>query len=181
MSRIGKLPITIPEGVTITVSGRLVNVKGKKGELKWAHHPDVSVAIDGNTLTVKALHETKENNALHGTTRAIINNMVKGVTGGYEKRLEVRGVGYRFNIAGKKLNLSLGFSHPVEFAIPEGITIKGDEENKNLMIINGVDKQLVGATAARIRELKKPEPYKGKGIRYSDEHVTIKQGKKAAK
>jgi len=181
MSRIGKLPISIPEGVTVTVSGRLVTVKGKKGELKWSHHPDVSVAVDGNTVIVKALQENKETKALHGTARAIINNMVKGVTMGYEKKLEVRGVGYRFNIAGKKLNLSLGFSHPIEFAIPEGITIKADEENKNLMIINGIDKQLLGSTAARIRELKKPEPYKGKGIRYADEHITIKQGKKAAK
>jgi len=181
MSRIGKLPITIPEGVTITLNEKTVTVKGAKGELSWVLHNDVSVKIEENEVIVEKKNETKQNRALHGTTRAIINNMVVGVTTGYEKRLEVRGVGYRFNIAGNKLNLSLGFSHPVEFDIPEGITIKADEENKNLMIIQGIDKQLVGEIAAQIREVRKPEPYKGKGIRYSDEHVTLKQGKKAAK
>jgi large subunit ribosomal protein L6 len=181
MSRIGKLPITITEGVTVTINGKTVIVKGKKGELSFTPHKDIDVKVVENEILVERKTETKENRSLHGTTRAILKNMVTGVTQGYEKRLEVRGVGYRFNIAGKKLNLSLGFSHPVEFPIPEGIMIKADEENKNLLIIQGIDKQLVGETAARIREVRKPEPYKGKGVRYSDEHVTLKQGKKAAK
>ncbi|MGE3278706.1 MAG: 50S ribosomal protein L6 [Candidatus Altimarinota bacterium] len=181
MSRIGKLPIAIPEGVTVTLNGKTVLIKGKKGELSWVSHPDVDVKVEENEILVTRKSETKLNKSLHGTARALLRNMVIGVTKGYEKKLEVRGVGYRFNIAGKKLNLSLGFSHPVEFVIPEGITIKADEENKNLMIISGIDKQLVGETAARIREVRKPEPYKGKGIRYADEHVVLKQGKKAAK
>lgn len=181
MSRIGKLPVTIPEGVTVTLNGKTVVVKGKKGELSWTPHTDVVVKVEGNEILVERKTETKENRALHGTTRALLKNMVIGVTQGYEKKLEVRGVGYRFNIAGKKLNLSLGFSHPVEFLIPEGITMKADEENKNLLIIQGVNKQLVGETAARIREIRKPEPYKGKGVRYFNEHVSLKQGKKAAK
>jgi large subunit ribosomal protein L6 len=181
MSRIGKLPISIPSDVTVTIQGQKVTVKGKKGELHLIVHPEITVAVEEQSIVVKNSKETKQNNALHGTTRALLNNMVNGVTKGYEKRLEVRGVGYRFTIAGKKLNLALGYSHPVEFMIPAGITITVDEENKNLMIISGFDRQLVGETAARIREFRKPEPYKGKGIRYVDEHVTIKQGKKAAK
>jgi large subunit ribosomal protein L6 len=181
MSRIGKLPVSIPEGVTVTVNGKTISVKGKKGELTWTTHPDVSVKVVENEILVERKSETKENRSLHGTTRALLRNMVIGVTEGYEKKLEVRGVGYRFNIAGKKLNLSLGFSHPVEFVIPEGITIKADEENKNMLIIQGIDKQLVGETASRIREVRKPEPYKGKGVRYFGEHITLKQGKKAAK
>lgn len=181
MSRIGKLPVVIPEGVTVTLNGRAVQVKGKKGELCFTPHIDVSVKIEDGKIIVERKHETKENKALHGTARALLRNMTIGVTQGYEKKLEVRGVGFRFTVAGKKLNLALGFSHPVEFAIPEGITIKADEENKNLMIIQGIDKHLVGEIAARIREIRKPEPYKGKGIRYVDERVVLKQGKKAAK
>jgi len=181
MSRIGKLPITIPEGVTVTLNGKVVTIKGKKGELSWTAHPSVEVKVEDNEIVVDRKSETKQNRSMHGTARALLKNMVIGVTKGYEKKLEVRGVGYRFNVAGKKLNLSLGFSHPIEFLIPEGITIKTDEENKNLMIISGMDKQLVGETAAQIREFRKPEPYKGKGIRYADEHIVLKQGKKAAK
>ena len=181
MSRIGKLPIDIPSGVTITVADRLVTVKGPKGELSFTHHPNIQVEVQDNQVICTRPNDEKQNRALHGTTRALINSMSEGVTKGFQKQLEVRGVGYRFNISGKKLNLSLGFSHPVEFEIPEGITITQGEENKNLMTIEGIDKQLVGQTAAQIREYRKPEPYKGKGVRYVDEYVMMKQGKKAAK
>jgi len=181
MSRIGKLPITIPDSVTITINENNVLVKGPKGELNFAHHPNLKVEVKDKVVVVSRPNDSKVNRSLHGTNRAIINNMVQGVTKGFEKKLEVRGVGYRFNISGKKLNLQLGFSHPVEFQIPDGITITTEEENKNIMIIQGIDRQLVGETAARIREFRKPEPYKGKGVRYIDEHVKLKQGKKAAK
>ncbi len=181
MSRVGKLPITIPSGVTITSNGQEITVKGSKGELKCMVHPNIKVEITDTEVICSRPNDQKENRSLHGTTRAIINSMVEGVSKGFEKKLEVRGVGYRFNISGKMLNLSLGFSHPIDFEIPEGITITAGEENKNLMIIAGIDKQLVGQTAARIREYRKPEPYKGKGVRYVDEYVKIKQGKKAAK
>jgi len=181
MSQIGKLPIPIPSGVTVTLSGQTVTVKGPKGELSFTHHPDMKVEVADKEVIVSRPNDQKENRSLHGTTRALIGNMIDGVTKGFEKKLEVRGVGYRFNIGGKKLTLNLGYSHPIDFAVPEGITIVGDEENKNLMSIQGIDKQLVGETAARIREFRKPEPYKGKGVRYADEYVAMKQGKKAAK
>jgi len=181
MSRIGNLPISIPSGITVTLNKNIVTVKGTKGELTFTHHPNITVNIEGDTITFTRPNDSKENRALHGTTRAITNNMIKGVSKGYKKSLEVRGVGYRFKINGKKLNLSLGFSHPVDYEIPEGITITADEENKNVMHIDGIDKQLVGETAARIRQYRKPEPYKGKGVRYVDEYVRMKQGKKAAK
>ena len=181
MSRIGKLPIPIPTDVTVTIKDTEVTVKGKKGELTFTHHPNLKVELIDNKILVTRPDDSKENRSLHGTSRAIIANMVEGVTNGFKKQLEVRGVGYRFKISGKKLTLSLGFSHPIDFEIPEGITITADEENKNLMTIDGINKQLVGETAAQIREYRKPEPYKGKGVRYLGEHVTIKQGKKAAK
>lgn len=181
MSRIGKLPIEIPSGVTVTVNGQEVTVKGKNGELKASFHPNISVKVEGNEVLVTRPDDTKTNRSLHGTTRANINNMVVGVTEGFTKSLEVRGVGYRFNVSGKKLTLNLGFSHPIDFAIPEGIEITVDEENKNMMHIKGISKQLVGETAAQIREYRKPEPYKGKGVRYVGEYVAMKQGKKAAK
>ena len=181
MSRIGKLPITVPSGVTVTINDKNVSVKGSKGELNMTMHPNMSVVLEGNELVVSRPDDSKLNRALHGTTRALLSNMVDGVTKGFQKKLEVRGVGYRFNISGKKLNLSLGYSHPIDFAIPDGITITADEENKNVMVVEGIDKKLVGETASRIREYRKPEPYKGKGVRYVDEYVAMKQGKKAAK
>jgi len=181
MSRIGKLPITIPSGVTVNNDNGNISVKGPKGELKFAHHPNLKVAIKDNELIVTRPNDSKQNRSLHGTNRAILNNMIVGVTDGFTKKLEVRGVGYRFKISGTKLDLSLGYSHTINFAIPAGITINNDEENKNIMIITGIDKQLVGETAARIREYRKPEPYKGKGVRYLGEYVAMKQGKKAAK
>ncbi|MDP2691850.1 MAG: 50S ribosomal protein L6 [Candidatus Gracilibacteria bacterium] len=181
MSRIGKLPIGVPNGITVTIAGQSITVKGPKGELNFQAHKNISVKFNDDTILVARPDDSKENRSLHGTTRAILNNMVKGVKEGFQKKLEVKGVGYRFNISGKKLGLSLGYSHPIDFPIPEGISILADEENKNMMIIQGIDKQLVGETAARIRAFRKPEPYKGKGIRYSDEYVKLKQGKKAAK
>lgn len=171
----------MPTGVTAAQSGSTVTIKGKNGELSFTHHPSVKVMIEADTIVVTRANDSKESRSLHGTTRAIINNMVLGVTEGFKKSLEVRGVGYRFTISGKKLGLQLGYSHPVDFQIPDGITISVDEENKNLMHIKGADKKLVGETAARIREFRKPEPYKGKGVRYTDERVILKQGKKAAK
>lgn len=181
MSRIGKLPISIPEGVTVTVNGQTVSMKGKKGELSYQVHPEIQVEFADSKVSLLRKSEEKSKRALHGTMRSILNNMVKGVTAGYEKRLEVRGVGFRFTIAGKKINFSLGFSHPVEFHLPTGISVSTDEENKNTIILQGVDKHLVGQVAAAIRELRPPESYKGKGIRYFGEHITLKQGKKAAK
>jgi large subunit ribosomal protein L6 len=179
MSRIGKLPISIPSGVTATLNGETITIKGPKGELSYTHHPLIKVEIKDDVILISRPDDKKESRSLHGTTRSIINNLVIGVTEGFEKKLEIRGVGYRFSISGKKLNLSLGFSHPIDFPIPEGITITTDEEDKNIMIIQGIDKKVVGETAAQIRSLRKPEPYKGKGIRYVDEYVPMKQGKKA--
>lgn len=181
MSRVGKLPIEIPSGVTVTLNGTTITVKGPKGELQQELHPNVNVEVTDKEVIVTRPNDSKTNRALHGTNRALINNMVEGVTKGFEKRLEVRGVGYRFNISGKNLNLSLGFSHPIDFPIPEGVTIVADEDNKNMMVLSSIDKQLLGQTAAQIREFRKPEPYKGKGVRYHDEYVAMKQGKKAAK
>ncbi len=181
MSRIGKLPIDIPSGVTVSITGQKVTVKGKKGELHFQIHPVITARAEGNQVIVEKKRETQEAGALHGTTRAILNNMIEGVTNGYGKKLEIKGVGLRVAIAGKKMTFSLGFSHPIEFLIPAGISIKMDEENKNVMIIDGFDKQQVGEVAARIRGLRPPESYKGKGIRYFGERITLKQGKKAAK
>jgi large subunit ribosomal protein L6 len=181
MSRIGKLPVSLPSGVTVTQNGSEIVIKGPKGELRMDVHKAITVTISADEIVVSRSDDVKENRALHGLTRALLNNMVIGVTEGFEKRLEVRGVGYRFSVAGNKVTLTLGYSHPIEFSIPEGITIVGHEEHKNTMIISGINKQTVGEVAAKIRSYRKPEPYKGKGIRYVDEYVAIKQGKAAAK
>jgi large subunit ribosomal protein L6 len=180
MSRIGKLPISIPTGVTVTIDGHKLNIKGPKGELNYECHPNIKVEQNDQKIFVSRPNDEKQNRALHGTNRSNINNMVEGVSKGFSKQLEVKGVGYRFNISGKKISFSLGYSHPIDFQLPEGIEANSDEENKNLLTISGINKQLVGESAARIRELRKPEPYKGKGVRYVGEHVVIKQGKKAA-
>lgn len=181
MSRIGIKPIQIPEKVEVTLSEGTVRVKGPKGELAQALEPVVSVkkeTADGvETLVVSVSNpDEKHERAMWGTTRALIASMVKGVTEGFSKQLEVIGVGYRVNAQGKKLVLEVGFSHPVEFAIPEGITASIE---KNTITLSGVDKQLVGEIAARIRRIRVPEPYKGKGIKYSDEVVRRKAGKAA--
>ena len=175
MSRIGKQPIHIPSGVQVTVDGSAVRVKGPKGELSLTLHPVVGCTHDGSTVTVTVGYPTEKNQrALWGLFQRLIANMVSGVTNGFSKTLEVNGVGFKVASSGNALTLSLGFSHPVVFQLPEGVQA-GVE--KNVITISGVDKQLVGETAARIRALKKPEPYKGKGIKYTDETIRRKAGK----
>jgi len=181
MSRIGKNPVPVPTGVTITIQGLEISVKGPKGELQMTVHPNMKVTMQDNQIIVERPNNVKENKALHGLTRSLINNMVIGVTEGFEKKLEILGVGYRAAINGPKLTLSLGYSHPIEFISPNGIIIEIDKNKKNLLSIKGTDKQLVGETAAKIRAFRKPEPYKGKGIRYQGEYVRIKAGKAASK
>jgi len=181
MSRIGRKPVALPGGVSATLSGRTVKVKGPKGELDYAFLLEVSVTIDGSTVTVARIDDSANAKARHGLTRQLIANMAVGVSQGYSKKLEIIGVGYKAQVKGKTLVLNLGHSHPIDFAIPEGIAIAQDEKNKNFLTISGCDKQLVGQTAAVIRGLRPPEPYKGKGIRYSDEFVRRKPGKAAVK
>ncbi|HEC21110.1 MAG TPA: 50S ribosomal protein L6 [Candidatus Peregrinibacteria bacterium] len=181
MSKVGKKPVKIPAGVELKLDKKTVSAKGPKGELKWEIPGSIDLVIEGDEAQVKPQDEEKSTKISFGLTRAMVNNMVIGVSEGFEKRLEIRGVGYKANVSGSSLNLNLGFSHPIEFKIPEGIEIGIDKENKNLLIINGIDKQRVGEAAAQIRSYRKPEPYKGKGIRYEGEYVPIKQGKTVAK
>lgn len=180
MSRIGKQPVKIPSGVTVDVKDTHVKVKGPKGEMEFTFHPRVTIKVDGDTVVVTRASEEKTDRSLHGVTRTLIANMIEGVSKGYSKQLEIQGVGYRAQLAGSKLTLFLGFSHTIEFPAPKGITLSIDAEKKNIITVAGIDKQLVGETAAKIREYKKPEPYKGKGIRYVGEHVQRKAGKAAA-
>lgn len=176
MSRIGKLPINIPSGVTITVGDdNTVVVKGPKGELSEKISPKMELSMEDGVLTVKRPNDLKENRALHGLSRTLINNMVVGVTTGYSKTLEIVGVGYRAQKQGNKLILNLGYSHPVEFQEPQGITF--DVPTPNKVVVNGINKQQVGQMAADIRIKRAPEPYKGKGIRYEGEYVRRKEGK----
>jgi large subunit ribosomal protein L6 len=180
MSRIGRLPIAIPAGVTVSVStDKVVTVKGPKGELTKAMHEDIIIVVENNEIVVTRPSEKKEHKALHGLTRALINNMVIGTTEGYQKTLELVGVGYRAQLQGNKLVLNLGFSHPVEVEALEGITFETPAATK--VIIRGIDKQKVGAQAADIRRWRKPEPYKGKGIKYEGEHIRRKEGKTGKK
>ncbi len=182
MSRIGKLPIAIPSGVTVEKrDGNLIVVKGPKGELSFTIHKKITVEIADGTVTIKRGKEEQLDRSMHGLSRTLIANMVHGVTKGFSKQLEIQGVGYRANMQGSKLVLSLGFSHPVEFQPPAGIQISIDQEKKNILTVSGADKQLVGEVAAKIRSYRKPEPYKGKGIRYLGEYVARKAGKAAAK
>jgi large subunit ribosomal protein L6 len=175
MSRVGKKPIVIPEGVTAQISGVNVSIKGPKGSITIEMHPKVSAALNGQEITVSVKRENdKRERALWGLTRALINNMVVGVTSGFTKVLEITGVGYKAQITGKKLVLSLGYSHPVEMEVPEGLETKVE---RNTITITGIDRQKVGQFAAVIREQRPPEPYKGKGIRYSDEVIRRKAGK----
>jgi len=177
VSRIGKKPIAVPEGVEIDVKPGKVSVKGPKGELSQAVSPDMRVSQDNGTLTVERPTDRGEHRALHGLTRSLIANMVEGVTGGFEKRLEIQGGGYRARLQGKTLELSVGYSHPVSVTAPEGIEFEVPTPTQ--VIVRGIDKQLVGEIAARIRRTRPPEPYKGKGIRYAGEHVRRKVGKRA--
>lgn len=176
MSRVGRMPITIPQGVDVKISPtNLVTVKGPLGELSKQIDKDLKIEIEDGTLTVDRPSDLKRFKALHGLSRALINNLVEGVTKGYEKKLQIVGVGYRASKKGKTLDLQLGFSHPVAMEDPEGITTECPSNTE--IVIKGIDKQKVGNYAAKIREWRKPEPYKGKGIRYVDEYVRRKEGK----
>jgi len=181
MSLIGKRPIKVPESVQVTITDRLVKVKGPKGELEYTLSPLVDILLEEGEIVVKRKADDKQSKSTHGLTRALLNNMVIGVSDGFEKRLEIIGVGYRAQVSGKKITLSLGFSHPIEITAPEEVNLAMDQENKNIIIVSGIDKQQVGETAAQIRKHRPPEPYKGKGVRYVDEHVQRKAGKAAAK
>ena len=180
MSRIGKLPIEIPSGVTVEVKNYVVTVKGPKGELQREIHPNIKVEVKDNEVIVTRPNDEKTNRSLHGLFRTLIANMIEGVTKGFEKKLEIIGIGYRAKAAKNKITLSLGFSHPIEYKAAEGIEFKMDEEKKNIITVSGIDKQVVGEAAAKVRSFRKPEPYKGKGIRYVDEYVARKAGKAAA-
>ncbi|MBQ3557335.1 MAG: 50S ribosomal protein L6 [Oscillospiraceae bacterium] len=179
MSRIGRAPITVPAGVEIKLDGNAITVKGPKGTLTREFNENMTVAVDNGVLTVSRPNDAKENRALHGLTRTLINNMVVGVTEGFKKELEVNGVGYRVAKEGNKLVMNLGYSHQVIMEEVPGITI--DVPNPNAIVINGCDKQLVGQFAANVREKRPPEPYKGKGIKYVDEVIRRKVGKTGAK
>ena len=176
MSRIASNPINIPAGVEISFDGNKVTVKGSNGQLSHSVYPDVEFDLSDNQLQTKWNENDKNAKIQAGTARAIVNNMVTGVTKGFEKKLELIGVGYRAQVKGKELNLTLGFSHPIDFPIPEGITIETPSQTE--IIIKGCDKQKVGQVAANIRSYRPPEPYKGKGVRYADEHVVRKEAKK---
>lgn len=182
MSRIGKKPVEIINGVTVTIQEGTIVVVGSKGELSYTFRKDhIKVEQVENTLVVSPLDDEKITKGLYGLTRTLIANMITGVTQGYERRLEIHGVGYRANATGTKIVLTVGFSHPVELQAPQGITVSMDPELKNEVIITGIDKQMVGEFAAKIRGTKPPEPYKAKGIRYKGEYIRRKAGKTAKK
>lgn len=179
MSRIGKMPIPIPSGVTVEAKGLEVTVKGPKGELKQTIRPEVTVDVGASEVVVTRKNDAKKSRGFHGLYRNLINNMVVGVTEGYTKNLQINGVGYRAELSGKTLLLNLGFSSQIEFLVPDGITIETDGPNK--VSIKGIDKELVGKTASEIRSLRPPEPYKGKGIKYENEMIRRKVGKSGIK
>ncbi len=176
MSRVAKNPVVLPDGVEFSLNGTTAMLKGKKGALSMQLNSEVGIAQEENQLTVQQRSNSRFATAVAGTTRALLANMVHGVTEGFEKKLELVGVGYRAQSQGNKLNLTLGFSHPVAFEVPEGITIETPSQTE--VIIRGADKQRVGQIASEIRRLRPPEPYKGKGVRYSDERVVLKEAKK---
>lgn len=179
MSRIGKRPIAVPSKVTIAIAGQHVTVKGPKGELARTLPPEVEVSQDGETLVVKRRNETRAARQRHGLSRTLVANMVEGVSQGFQKRLEIQGVGYRAQVQGKNLTLNIGYSNPVQIVPPDGIQVA--VENNTNVIVSGIDKEIVGNTAARIRAVRPPEPYKGKGIRYAGEAVKRKAGKAGKK
>jgi large subunit ribosomal protein L6 len=176
MSRVAKAPISVASGVDVKINGQDVTVKGSKGAMEMVVHSGVTVAQEDGQLVVKPVAESKDSWAMAGTMRAVLNNMVVGVSEGFQKKLQLIGVGYRAQGKGKVLNLSLGFSHPIDYAVPEGITI--DTPSQTEIVVSGCDKQKVGQVAAEIRSFRPPEPYKGKGVRYADEHVLRKEAKK---
>ena len=178
MSRIGNRVIKIPTGVTVENNNNLVTVKGSKGELSYQVISDLKVNINEDSVTVERLKEDKHTRAMHGTTNAIITNMIEGVNTGYSKGLEIIGVGYRFNVKGNTLVVNAGYSHPVELAVPSGLSI--EQVSNTEITVSGISKELVGEFAANVRKIRKPEPYKGKGIRYKGEYVRRKEGKKAS-
>ncbi|UIR30151.1 50S ribosomal protein L6 [Priestia flexa] len=179
MSRVGKKPLELPASVTVTNENNTVTVKGPKGELTRTFHPEIEIKVEDNVLVVTRPSDNKEHRALHGTTRSLIGNMVEGVTNGFERGLELVGVGYRAQKSGSKLVLSVGYSHPVEITPEQGIEVEVPSQTK--IVIKGIDKERVGALAANIRDVRPPEPYKGKGIRYEGEYVRRKEGKTAKK
>jgi large subunit ribosomal protein L6 len=176
MSRVAKKPIELGKDLSAEVKGRSVTIKGKKGSLTLDLNSEVEVTVDGNVVKVAARSGSRFADAMAGTTRAHLANMVTGVTGGFQKKLELVGVGYRAAVQGQKLNLTLGFSHPVEYPIPKGITIETPSQSE--IIVKGMDRQQVGQVAADLRDYRPPEPYKGKGVRYSNEHIVLKEAKK---
>ena len=176
MSRIGRMPIEVPAGVSVEIQGSLVRVKGPRGELARTFDKDMTILVEGKQLRVSRPTDSPSHRALHGLTRALLANMVQGVSSGFQKRLHVEGVGYRAETQGGDLVLNVGYSHPVRITPPEGITITVDKGYRDL-VVEGVDKELVGEVAAKIRAVRRPEPYKGKGIRYQDEQVRRKAGK----
>jgi large subunit ribosomal protein L6 len=177
MSRIGRKPLVLPKGVTVTPKAGTVGVKGPKGELAKALPSGVSLKIEGSTLTVERADDSRENRSKHGLIRAHLANMVKGVTDGWVRELEINGVGYRAEVAGENVTMALGYSHPVVFKLPKGVAAKVD---KNRLILSGADRDLLGQTAAKFRELRPPEPYKGKGVKYLEEVIARKVGKAGA-
>jgi large subunit ribosomal protein L6 len=179
VSRIGKKPIEIPKGVTVTLNGHNLKVKGPKGELEDNFHKNMKIEVKVNEIIVTRPNDLKENKALHGLTRALIQNMVQGVTEGYQKNLEIVGVGYRAEMKGTNLLMNIGYSHPIYFMPPEEINIQTPAPTQ--ISVSGIDRQLVGMVASKIRSIRKPEPYKGKGIKYSDEQIQRKAGKTAGK
>lgn len=176
MSRIGRKPIDLPKDVEVKINGRNVSVKGGKGQLEWQYPEPITVKQEENQLLIERPDDMKENRALHGTVRAVINNMVLGVSSGFERKLEINGVGYRAAVQGNTLNLELGYSHPINYELPQGISAAVE---KNVSItLSGIDKQLLGEVAAKVRSFRPPEPYKGKGVKYVEEHIRRKVGKK---
>lgn len=176
MSRVGKAPVNIPDGVDVKIQKNLVTVKGPKGELKWTYPAGIKVSVQDNTVIIERPAETKQFMSLHGTTRSIIANMVTGTSAGYKREMEIIGVGYRAQVQGQKITFTLGYSHPITFNLPEGVTAQIDKKQTQLTL-EGIDKYLVGQVAANIRSLRPPNVYKGKGVRYADEIVRLKAGK----
>jgi large subunit ribosomal protein L6 len=179
MSRVGKLPVKIPEKVKVSVAGNLVKIEGPKGKMSFPFNPQVSVAVDKSEVKVSRPDESRLSKGLHGLTRTLVKNAVDGVVKGYERNLEITGVGFKAEVKGKDVHFALGFSHPVVFRLPEGITAEVDAKQTKL-VLRGVDKHLLGLTAAKVRALRPPEPYKGKGIKYAEETVRRKEGKTGA-
>jgi large subunit ribosomal protein L6 len=176
MSRVGKKPITVPSGVEVAVVGRALTVKGSKGTLALNIHPDVTVKVENNEVNFIPAAEERRFSAIWGTMRSLVDNMIEGVTKGYSITLNLVGVGYRANTAGNKLNMTLGYSHPIDMEVPKGLTIEVKDQTQ--IIISGADKQLVGQFAANVRSKRPPEPFKGKGVKYANEYIAMKEGKK---